>query len=79
MESGKGKCSYDPKLNSVSALISEYHLASGYRPGHTGTWPSTPTGYHCMLTAWSLVNKPKQHGLLSLIIVSCLLIYECVF
>lgn len=25
MESGKGKCSYDPKLNSVSALISEYH------------------------------------------------------
>lgn len=33
MESGKGKCSYDPKLNSVSALISEYHLASGYRHG----------------------------------------------
>lgn len=27
VESGKGKCSYDPKLNSVSALISEYHLA----------------------------------------------------
>lgn len=26
VESGKGKCSYDPKLNSVSALISEYHL-----------------------------------------------------
>lgn len=31
VESGKGKCSYDPKLNSVSALISEYHLASGCR------------------------------------------------
>lgn len=26
VESGKGKCSYDPKLNSVSALISKYHL-----------------------------------------------------
>lgn len=26
VESGKGKCSYDPKLNSVSALISEYYL-----------------------------------------------------
>lgn len=24
-DSGKGKCPYDPKLNSVSALISEYH------------------------------------------------------
>lgn len=26
VESGKGKCSYDPKLNSVSALISKYHV-----------------------------------------------------
>lgn len=26
VESGKGKCSYDPKLSSISALISEYHL-----------------------------------------------------
>lgn len=42
MESGKGKCSYDPKLNSVSALISEYHLASGYKHG-----PALPLA-HCM-------------------------------
>ena len=37
VESGKGKCSYDPKLNSVSALISEYH-----HPSHT--WPH---GWRC--------------------------------
>lgn len=26
VDSGKGKCPYDPKLNSVSALISKYQL-----------------------------------------------------
>ena len=36
VDSGKGKCSYDPKLNSVSALISEYLLGSVTRTG--GGW-----------------------------------------
>lgn len=43
VESGKGKCSYDPKLNSVSALISEYHLGLvvlGHRHGYI------PSGLH---------------------------------
>lgn len=41
VESGKGKCSYDPKLNSVSALISEYHLAPGC--GHGPAFPVVNT------------------------------------
>lgn len=40
VESGKGKCSYDPKLNSVSALISEYHLALALLRHRHGYIPS---------------------------------------
>lgn len=88
MESGKGKCSYDPKLNSVSALISEYHLASGCRLGPA--LPLVPTAplpacFFSLSTSfylWRLSFFAKcfqHHGPLSLITVSCLLIYGCVF
>lgn len=40
MESGKGKCSYDPKLNSVSALISEYHKGLVVLYIDKGTFPA---------------------------------------
>lgn len=40
VESGKGKCSYDPKLNSVSALISEYHKGLFVLYIEKGTFPA---------------------------------------
>ena len=36
VDSGKGKCSYDPKLNSVSALISEYGSFESHWPSQGG-------------------------------------------
>lgn len=39
LESGKGKCSYDPKVDTVSALISE---SCGCRGWVEGTLPTSP-------------------------------------
>lgn len=64
VESGKGKCSYDPKLNSVSALISEYHLASGSRLG-----PALPL----VITAWPL---PACSAFVDAFIAKCFTVHK---
>lgn len=42
LESGKGKCSYDPKVDTVSALISESCGCQGWVEGTLPTSPPCP-------------------------------------
>lgn len=68
VESGKGKCSYDPKLNSVSALISEYHLGlvtQGRRHGYSQAQRS-PQQWQCHpIWILHLLSPVSLYGLLA--------------